>query len=141
MMPTALGNSAFLSMANLCNENRHRSRRGRNLGKDFLTLRPQPKLNASYQVLRGPDGHKLPVQGAFTTSWSVSLPCDKSSQHTVYVVRNLLMSLLGRHVIQLLNILHHLEVSKVSSSICKSDIASSFPTLFSGLGELTGPQH
>ena len=67
--------------------------------KIFLPIRPKPQLDISRRVLRGPDGKPLHVLGAFNAPMSIDSRFDRSSRHTVYVVRGLHTSLLGRRLL------------------------------------------
>ena len=57
--------------------------------KIFLPFVPKPQLDISRRVLRGPDGKSLHVLGAFNAPMSIDSRFDRSSRHTVYVIRGL----------------------------------------------------
>ena len=78
--------------------------------EDFSTIRPKPQLDISRRVLRGPDGKRLHVLGAFNAKMSFDSRFDRSSRHTVYVIGGLHTSLLGRPAIQALHVLQRPQV-------------------------------
>lgn len=98
-------------------------------------LRSSPRLSKPDRVLRGPDGSKLPVLGSFRTSLSTT--GHRCSQRSVYVVRGLQLSLLGRPEIQALRLLRQLN-AVTTNPAPKGDVPELFPALFSGLGEFKG---
>ena len=100
-------------------------------------LHRTPQLAASRRILKGPDGRPLDVVGCFNTTLSIHSPSDRSSRHTVYVVRGLHSPLLGRPAITALRVLS--EIAAVGTSCHSvSYVTDKFPTLFNGLGELKG---
>ena len=103
-------------------------------------LQSAPKLSQPSRILRGPDGKTLPTVGSFHTSLTTESPSDHTTQQTVFVVRGLRMSLLGRPAIQALHILKQLD-SLPASGLTGSNIVDTFPSLFTGLGEVKGPPH
>ena len=101
-------------------------------------LQSAPKLSQPSRILRGPDGKTLPTVGSFRTSLTTESPSDNTTQQTVFVVRGLRMSLPGRPAIQALHILKQLD-SLPASVLTGSNIVDTFPSLFTGLGEVKGP--
>ena len=100
-------------------------------------LHRTPQLTTSRRILKGPDGRPLDVVGCFNTALSIHYASDRSSRHTVYVVRGLHSPLLGRPAITALRVLS--EIAAVGT-LCHSVsyVTDKFPTLFKGLGELKG---
>ena len=114
--------------------------------EDFSSIRPKPQLDISRRVLRGPDGKPLHVVGAFNTPMSIDSCFDRSSRHTVYVIRGLHTSLLGRPAIQALHVLQRPQVDSLSAMTTdnpgyKNNVISDYPQLFTGLGEMHGTPH
>ena len=100
-------------------------------------LHRTPPFKASWRILKGPDGRPLDVIGCFNTTLSIHSASDRSSRHTVYVVRGLHSPLLGRPAITALRVLS--EIAAVGTSCHSvSYVTDKFPTLFSSLGELKG---
>ena len=114
--------------------------------EDFSSIRPKPQLDISRRVLRGPDGKPLQVLGAFNAPMSIDSRFDRSSRHTVYVIRGLYTSLLGRPAIQALHVLQRPQVDSLSAMTTdnpgyKNNVISDYPQLFTGLGEMHGTPH
>ena len=85
------------------------------------TLSSNPILMFSRRILKGPDGRPLDVVGSFETTLSLRSASDRSSCHTVYVVRGLQTPLLGLPAITALKMfstdtLSRVPVSALSSS-------------------------
>ena len=116
------------------------------LEEDFSSIRPKPQLDISRRVLRGPDGKPLHVLGAFNAPMSIDSRFDRSSRHTIYVIRGLHTSLLGRPAIQALHVLQRPQVDSLSAMATdnpgyKNNVISDYPQLFTGLGEMHGTPH
>ena len=114
--------------------------------EDFSSIRPKPQLDISRHVLRGPDGKPLHVLGAFNAPMSIDSRFDRSSRHSVYVIRGLHTSLLGRPAIQALHVLQRPQVDSLSAMTTnnpgyKNNVISDYPQLFTGLGEMHGTPH
>ena len=77
--------------------------------------------------LSGPGQHVLKVQGKFVDYLERN---HRSIQQTIYVIEDLHKALLGRPVIEALQILSFVEPVQVN------DIFIQFPQLFTGLGKL-----
>ena len=77
---------------------------------------------------------------------SIDSRFDRSSRHTVYVIRGLHTSLLGRPAIQALHVLQRPQVNSLSAMTTdnpgyKNNVISDYPQLFTGLGEMHGAPH
>ena len=84
-----------------------------------------PPLSTPDKILRCPDSHAMAVRGQFATT------LGGSSQHTVYVVNELSKSLLGRPSIVELDLVRRINAIGF-------DPMKEFPSLFNGLGRMTG---
>ena len=85
----------------------------------------------------GPNGENLKILGKLDTKLSYN---DSSCITTLYIIENLSRPLLGRSVIEPLNILKRVvnNVSPPDVSVNKIDWTKKFPQLFSGLGLMSG---
>ena len=77
---------------------------------------------------------------------SIDSRFDRSSRHTVYVIRGLQTSLLGRPTIQALHILQRPQVNSLPAMTTdnpgyQNNVISDYPQLFTGLEEMHGTQH
>lgn len=89
------------------------------------------KLQPANRVLQGPSKNNLNVLGKFIGELSTS---DNTSQSAteIFVIRGLAKPLLGRPAIERLNLV------KLMGSIQSSSYKQKYPTLFTGLGKMTG---
>ena len=77
---------------------------------------------------------------------SIDSRFDRSSRHTVYVIRGLHTSLLGRPAIQALHVLQRPQVDSLSAMTTdnpgyNNNVISDYPQLFTGLGEMHRTLH
>ncbi len=91
---------------------------------------PGASLRPAQKVLSGPSHTTLPVKGQFTASLKIQ---DKELVEDIFVVQRLSRSLLGRPVIESLDL-----VRRVQTIHSKEDLLQHFPKLFDGLGKLEG---
>ena len=87
---------------------------------DLSTLSSNPILLFSRHILKGPDGRPLDVVGSFDTTLSLRSASDRSSCHTVYVVRGLHKPLLGLPAITALKMFSTDTLSRVPVSASSS---------------------
>ena len=92
----------------------------------------KPRLLPSNRNLKCPDTHSLSVKGMLKVKLESQ---TQQAQESVYVVRGLTKSLLGRPAIEQLNL-----VSRVAavSELPTLEPTTEFPKLFTGLGKLEG---
>ena len=92
----------------------------------------KPQLELSDRTLRGPDNRAIPTLGKFTGTFTLG---DGQVKSEAYVARGLTKSLLGRPAIQVLELIKRIATIDETTGFSPRD---EFPTLFTGLGKLTG---